>query len=49
MLRMIPAEQFAEHRATAAAATDLPTALGGIAIVGTVWVAILAVGYLIFG
>lgn len=49
MIRMIPPEQFAEHRAAAAAATDLPTAVGGIAIVGAVWAAVLVLGYLAFG
>lgn len=35
--RLIPAEQFAEHRAAAEAASDRPVSWGGIAIVLGVW------------
>ncbi|WP_066719175.1 YkvA family protein [Sphingomonas pituitosa] len=41
--RLIPAEQFAEHRAHAEAASDRPVSWGGIAIVLGVW-ALLAWG-----
>jgi uncharacterized membrane protein YkvA (DUF1232 family) len=35
--RLIPADQFAEHRARAEAASDRPVSWGGIAIVLGVW------------
>lgn len=35
--RLIPAEQFAEHRATAEAASDRPVSWGGILIVLGLW------------
>ncbi len=35
--RLIPAEQFAEHRVAAEAASDRPVSWGGIAIVLGVW------------
>lgn len=48
MMRLIPAERMAHHRAVAERATSVPVALGGVAIVGLIWVAVLGLAALIF-
>lgn len=48
MIRMIPPERMAHHRAIAERATTAPVALGGIAIVGSFWVTLIALGALVF-
>lgn len=42
MLRLIPAEVFAEHRATAEAASQRPISRTGAAVIVLLWLAILA-------
>ena len=42
MLRLIPAEVFAEHRATAEVASHRPVSRGGAAVVILLWLAIIA-------
>ena len=42
MLRLIPAEVFAEHRATAEVASHRPVSRGGAAVVVLLWLAIIA-------
>ena len=46
MVRLIPPERMAHHRAIAERATRMPVALGGIAIVGLFWVALIALAAL---
>lgn len=42
MLRLIPGEVFAEHRATAEVASHRPVSRGGAAVVVLLWLAIIA-------
>lgn len=42
VVRMIPADVMAEHRAAAAVAAERPTSAGGAIFIGAVWIALTA-------
>jgi uncharacterized membrane protein YkvA (DUF1232 family) len=49
VVRMIPKDVMAEHRATAAAAAERPTSTGGAIVMVAVWIALTAIaGWLVY-
>jgi uncharacterized membrane protein YkvA (DUF1232 family) len=49
VVRMIPADVMAEHRAAAAAAAERPTSIGGAIFIGAIWIALtVGAGWLIY-
>jgi uncharacterized membrane protein YkvA (DUF1232 family) len=49
VVRMIPPDVMAEHRAAAAMAADCPTSIGGAVFIAAVWIALTVItGWLVY-